>query len=327
MTNPIIDRLLESPEPSVRFRILTRVLGRKADSPEVRRVQTAIRNSERAQKLLSERDGSGRIPYHPYAKWYGAHWVLASLADLGYPAGDRGLIPLREQVYEWLLSPAHQQHIRTIAGRVRRCASQEGNALYSLLSLGLADERAEELARRLRKWQWPDGGWNCDKTPAAVHSSFMETLLPMRALILHARRTGSRPSRQAAKRAAEVFLKRRLFLRQSNGRVIRSEFVLLHHPCYWHYDILSGLKVLAEAGWVKDARCARALDLLESKRLAGGGFPAEQKYYRVASRLGSGRLLVDWGGIGKTRANPFVTADAFYVLKAAGRRTQSREVG
>lgn len=43
------------------------------------------------------------MPHHPYSKWYGAHWILVTLADLGYPPGDQGLVPLREQVYGWLL--------------------------------------------------------------------------------------------------------------------------------------------------------------------------------------------------------------------------------
>ena len=110
------------------------------------------------------RNSDGQIPYHPYDKWFGAHWVLSILADLGYPEGDESLKPLLEQCYDWLLSKEHQKYILTINGRVRRCASQEGNCVYYSLALGLADERTEELAARLIKWQWEDGGWNCDKT-------------------------------------------------------------------------------------------------------------------------------------------------------------------
>ena len=40
------------------------------------------------------------------------------------------------------------------------------------------NERCDELALRLAEWQWPDGGWNCDKRPEVVISSFMETLIP-----------------------------------------------------------------------------------------------------------------------------------------------------
>lgn len=165
MAGTIIESLLKSDEPSVRFKVLTNVLGKALHSDEVKQVQEEIRVSPRVRHLLSERGADGSIPYHPYSKWQGAHWVLAGLADIGYPPGDARLIPLREQVCEWLLGKGHELGIRAIAGRVRRCASQEGNALYALLTLGLADERTDELAFRLTKWQWPDGGWNCDKRP------------------------------------------------------------------------------------------------------------------------------------------------------------------
>jgi hypothetical protein len=319
MTSAIIRKLSQSEEPSVRFKVLTQMLDRQADSREVRHLQEAIRESPRVKQLLSERQADGKIPWHPYAKWNGAHWVLATLADLGYPLGDESLIPLREQVYAWLLSKGHVRGIKTIAGRVRRCASQEGNALYSLLTLGLADERAEELAQRLTQWQWPDGGWNCDKNPAATNSSFMESLLPLRGLALHARLTGNPRSKQAGERAAEVFLKRELFKRQRDGRVMDEDFIRLHYPWYWHYDILFGLKVMAEVGCLEDRRCRAALDLLESKQLADGGFPAERKYYQIKSKVKTGRSFVDWGGTSPTRMNEFVTVEALAVLKSATR--------
>ena len=319
MTQIIIQRLLKSSEPSIRYKTLTQILEQEADSTKIRNLQEEIRRSARVQRLLSECNADGRIPGHPYSKWNGAHWVLATLADLGYPSGDESLIPLREQVYEWLLGDGHRKGVKIIAGRARRCASQEGNALFALLTLGLADERTEELAQGLLQWQWPDGGWNCDKNPEATHSSFMESLLPLRGLALHTRRTGNERSRQAAERAADVFLKRELFKRQRDGSVIHEEFITLHYPWYWHYDILFGLKVMAEAGWLDDERCEAALNLLKSKQLADGGFAAEKKYYQNNPKAKSGRSLVDWGGTSRTQMNEFVTVEALSVLKAAER--------
>jgi hypothetical protein len=317
--HPVINRLLASAEPSIRYRILVHVQGHDPASADLQAMQQAIKESARVQTLLAERDNDGRIPRHPYAKWDGAHWLLAALADLAYPAGDPSLLPLRDQVCEWLLGPGHLKGIQVINGRTRRCASQEGNALYYLLVLGLADERTDELARRLVQWQWPDGGWNCDKRPEATHASFMESLIPLRGLALHAHLMGNADSRAAAERAADIFLKRRLFRRADNGNIIHSEFVQLHYPCYWHYDILFGLKVMAEAGYIGDERCREALDRLVQKQLPDGGFPAEKKYYRVTDEGPSGRSRVDWGGTSQKQLNEFVTADALMVLKAAGR--------
>jgi hypothetical protein len=176
----------------------------------------------------------------------------------------------------------------------------------------------DALAERLVELQWEDGGWNCDRMPSASHSSFEETLVPLRGLIWHARERGSRASAEAARRAAEVFLERRLFKRRSTGARIASDFVQLHYPCYWHYDVLFGLKVMAEGGFLADGRCDEAIALVRSKRRVDGGFPAEAKFWAVGRGKGL-RSLVSWGPTGKTRSNEFLTADALWVLAKAAR--------
>jgi len=321
MIGSLIENLRYYSEPYIQYKILVGVVGKDPASKEARIIQDEIRDTVLAKTLLAERNAAGEIPMNPYDKWRGAHWVLVSLADLNYPPGDQTLIPLREQVYAWLFSEKHQKSIssRVVPGRVPWHPYQEGNALYYLLKLGLNGDRTEELARHLLSWQWPDGGWNCDMKPAAANSSFMESLIPLRGLGLHAKVTGSEESRAAAEGAAEIFLKRRMFKRQQDGRVIKNDFTFLHYPCYWHYDILFGLKVMVEAGFIEDERCTEALDLLESKQLPDGGFPAEKKYYRVGKNDVSGATLVDWGGTSRKKMNEFVTVDALSVLKAAER--------
>jgi hypothetical protein len=331
----LVDDLLKSGEPSIRRKVLVQVLGEDPGSRKVRRLEEEIRNSARVRTLLGHRDRSGRIEPHKnvYAKWQGAHWTLAALADLGYPPGDQSLAPIRDQVLDYWLSDSFYEEfaaekksdaykkagVPVIRGRYRRCASQQGNSLCVLHKLGIADDRAEQLVERLLHWQWPDGGWNCDKQPGADTSSFMETLIPMTGLAIHARAHDDASARRAALRASEVFLSRHLFKARSNGKVIHPEFVRLHYPLYWHYDILGGLKGLAELALLKDPRCSVALDLLEEKELAGGGWPAERRYYKVSTRIGPGAESVDWGGCGKTRMNEWVTADALRVLREAGR--------
>jgi hypothetical protein len=330
----IIARLLNSNEPCIRYKTLVNVLGMDPEGPEARQVREAIPSSPRILKLLSQRQMDGRIPGNPYYKFTGAHWILSLLADLGYPPGDTSLNPLRDQVQNLWLSPAHVQEgqcdtrsavyktkvgVPIMQGRARRCGSQEGNALYSILALGLADDRTEQLAANLLRWQWPDGGWNCDRNPEADTSSFHETPIPMRGLALHAKLTGSKETAKAAQRASEVFLKRRLFRRVLDGSVIHREFTTIHFPCYWHYDFLYGLKVMTEAGFLQDPRCYEALDVLESKRLPDGGFPAEKKYDKLNDGSERGGTLVDWGPISKRQMNEFVTVDALAVLKSAGR--------
>jgi hypothetical protein len=335
----VIDALLKSDEPSVRWKVMTRVVGEDPESGKVRELQDEIRTSPRARALIAGRDRKLIRGEQVYAKWRGAHWTLAMLAEIGYPAGDESLLPMREQVLDTWLADAFYAEFETkgaipksrsaegvpiIQGRYRRCASQQGNALYSITRLGLADKRSDELAERLMHWQWPDGGWNCDRRPSAHVSSFNESLLPMQGLVAHAERAKDDAARTAALKASEIFLCRRLFKSKTDGKVISPHWVRPKYPRYWHYDMLGGLVAMAEMGLVTDPRCADALDLLERKELPRGGWAAQGRFYKVSpsidmsSRFGS-ISQVDWGGSGNARMNEWVTADALYVLRAAER--------
>jgi hypothetical protein len=334
-----IDALLRSDEPSIRWKVLVGVAGEDPDSAKIKKLREQIRTSPRVTTLLGGRDRHFTREANVYAKYRGAHWTLAALADIGYPPGDEALLPMCRQVLgHWLADffyqefesksavPKHRfrEGVPNIRGRYRRCVSQQGNALYSLTRLGLADGGKAKLTERLLHWQWPDGGWNCDRNPSADTSSFMETLLPMRGLAAYAEASGNRPAREAAVKASEVFLSRRLFKRCSDGKVIRGNFVMFHYPLFWHYDVLGGLKAMAEMGLVNDPRCSDALDLLERKELPNGGWAADGRLFKVAAgvdtseRFGS-TMPVDWGALGPRKMNEWITADALYVLRAANR--------
>jgi hypothetical protein len=152
---------------------------------------------------------------------------------------------------------------------------------------------------------------------------FKETLTPLRGLAKYLRNNPDTKVSSAVKKAAEVFLKRKLFKKVSDGEIINNEFIKLHFPCYWHYDILFGLKVIEEAGFIKDARCGEALDLLESKQLKSGRWNSGGKYYKFQDRKD---LLpkhnyerVNWSSKENSKFNEWITVDALHVLLKAGR--------
>ena len=321
------EALLHHDEPAIRWKTQVRALGEDPGSRQLRRLQKEIRWSSRVRRLL---EGHAAQPIGTYTKWLGSHWVLAALADIGHPGGPE-LTPLVDEVLATWLDPGFQREyvprsssppprtsprgVTVIDGRHRRCGSQQGSGLLSAVRLGVVDERAARLVERLQHWQWPDGGWNCDLEPSASSSSVYETLLPMRGLAAYAATVDD----HAASRAADVLLGRRVVFRRSTGELIDPAWAQLHYPLYWRYDVLGGLKGLAELGLVADQRCGAALDLLEAKELPdGAGWAAEARYHRGVGQR-SGYDHVDWGGASTRRPNPWVTVDALAVLAAAGR--------
>ena len=333
--DPIVQKLLHSLEPSIRYKTRILLLNESKSSLQNEKLRQEIKHSTRVRTLLKNQNKKGQLEptKQVYKKWQGAHWIMASLADIGYPEGDEDLRPIIDQVFDLWLSPVFvnevvrdteqpaykDKAVPIVQGRARRCASQQGNALFSALALGFCNERTEQLATLLMKWQWPDGGWNCDRNPSAHHSSFWESLIPLRALSLYAEERKSKKARNAAIRAAELFLRKRMFRRERDGQVMHRQFLKLHYPCYWRYDILFGLKVMAESGFIRDKRCQEALNILEEKRLPDGGWSAEERLYQNRDRKKSNYDLVDWDGVHKRKCNEWVTVDALYVLREAGR--------
>jgi hypothetical protein len=241
-----------------------------------------------------------------------------SLVELAAPAGEPRLQAAASTVLDWLTSRSHRRRVQAIDGLTRRCASQEGNALAVACRLGMAgDSRAELLARSLADWQWPDGGWNCDLRASGRRSSFHESLPPAWGLHEYWLATGATWAKQAAARAAELFLSHRLFRSLSDGEVIDRRWLALHYPPYWHYDVLQALLILSRLGKVGDPRAADALELLLRRRRADGRWQPGGCWWRPpGTQTGSGPVeVVDWGRSGP---NEMLTLNALRVLTAAG---------
>lgn len=327
--DPTIQFLLNSNDPSIRFFTLTDLLDVSPRSRAAIAARKEILNGARVRALLTAQGMGKRTPgrmfathpggfgVHPYKKWDGAHWRLVSLVELGLPPGEPRAHTSADQVLTWLTSDDHRASIKKVNGRTRRCASQEGNALAACSRLGLTnDSRVKYLAQSLIDWQWDDGGWNCDKNPSAHHSSFYESLAPLWGLIEWHKVTQDKKARRAIDRAAELFLRHRLYRSEKTGAVIDNAWLKLHYPLYYHYDILQALVILARAGKARDPRCKEALDLIESKRRPDGMWRAEGFYWRPKGKATSNVDVADWGRRGP---NEMITLNALRVLKAAGR--------
>ena len=210
---------------------------------------------------------------HPYRKYWGTHWRLVELADL-----DTSIPPARlqagvDQEVAWLLSTVDEPSRRSGERLPRRHASIEGNAVFAFSRLGFAhDPNTRRLAEALIEWQWPDGGWNCDRHRTAHRSSFHESVTPALGLAAYAHQTGDASALAAALRTAELLLQHRLFRIHGTGGPIHPSWTKLHYPPYWHYDVLQGLRLLRGVDRLDDPRASDALDLLVSSCRRDGSF-------------------------------------------------------
>jgi hypothetical protein len=307
-----IDWLLASEDPGVLYRTLTDLLGRPEDDPEVKLARDAIPDGPKVRALLRGLEPDGRFGVEPYRKWDGGHWRLVALADLRYPARAAVL----ERIVDTELAWAAGLEVRWVAGRARRHASQEGNAVGAVCRLGYeADPRVGALVDRLVECQWLDGGWNCDARREARHSSFHESIAPLWGLAEYRRATGDPAVDGVIDRAAEMFLRAGMFRSERRREVLRPQFLSFRYPPYWHYDVLYGLRVMTDIGRVGDPRAAEAVDLVESHRRPDGTWAASGSWWKTVGGS-SYPEAVAW-----TRSGPneMVTFHALRVLRAAGR--------
>jgi hypothetical protein len=254
-------------------------------------------------------------PGHPYTKWTGTHWRLVEIADAGVAVPRDRVEAAVAAELGWLLPGLQPDRVLRLEGRARRHGSIEGNAVYALCKLGYAtDPDTRRLVHALLDWQWPDGGWNCDRRPDVSRSSFHESAIPALGLATYADLTDDPDARGAAERTAELLLQHRLFRSRSTGEPIHPSWTVLHYPAYWHYDILQGLRLLAALDRLDDACAADALDVVQRARRPDGRFSGR--------RWSSSRqpAAVDWGrGTDNVLLNELATA----VLADAGRTPEA----
>jgi hypothetical protein len=322
--DPAVNWLLDSGDPSIRYLTLTEILDRPSDSKEILEAKKQIPNGPAVKTLLSGQRPDGGFGVHPYQKWTGAHWRLVSLVELRIPPGFRPAVKATDLVLKWLLGEAHRSNVPKINGRYRRCASQEGNALAVCSRLGLAeDPRIVKLAESRVEWQWPDGGWNCDRRPEADHSSVNESLSTLWGLVEYQRATGDRDFLKPIERASEFFLQHHLFRSDHTGETIHPSMVKLHYPLYWHCDILQELLILSRVEKLVDPRTNEALEIVEKKRDPNGLWHANDYYWNMRRKpigktklLGSNVEVVDWGRKGPSK---MITLNALRTLTKASR--------
>jgi hypothetical protein len=269
MLSPPLRRwLLRESDPSVRYRVLTSLLGRSADDPSVVAARRSIGREGWAAKILAEQLPPGhwvtpktdaRSLYVP--KYIATNWRLIVLAELGVSGRD----PRVRRAVELFLKAYAGPTEDALGGRSGE-ACFTGNAARMLLALGWGDDpRTRRAIAWILRRQKPDGGWHC--FPSRVGT--LDAWEPLAALAAIPPASRSAAVDRAVERGAEFYLDRGL-LRE--GRGTYRPWLRLHYPTHYYYDLLVGLSMLARLGYGSDRRLRPALDRLEAMRNADGSW-------------------------------------------------------
>jgi hypothetical protein len=279
-----LDWLLDS-DPAIRWQA-TRDLT-DASEAEIAVEHARVAREGLGAEILArqEADGSWRRTDEP--AWVSTLFTLLLLRATGVDPADAAVeaavgrleaqLRWNDLGEGWNLRSAETGGNQFFEGEEEPCINGAALALG-----GYFGHPTESLARRLVGEQLADGGWNCE-APESTRSSFHTTICVLEGLLEFERAAGAAPeitlqAGAARRRGEEYLLKRSLFRRLSTGEVVDPVFLELAFPPRYHYDILRSLDYFRAAGGAPDARMSEAVQVIESKRQAGGRWVLERAY-------------------------------------------------
>ena len=285
----VVDWLLSHESPPIRYFALRDLKGASLSDSSASRIQSEIAEWGPVAGLLAKQDSKGywAFPEDCYwPKWSATVWNIILLGEMGISPSHPSVVAGCEYLLNTAMSqdkswpPKSQSGPESYPVLWEPCVT--GNMARTLAVFGYEhDPRVQLMFEFLVKTQLPDGGWNCEFGGWGVkihHSSFMSTVEPLWAFSALDRSLLPRGSKEVVDRAAEFMLMHQLYKSDRTGKVINEEWTKLHFPLFYFYDILHGLRVLADLGYGSDERVSDALQLIQQKQLTDRTWPMESTY-------------------------------------------------
>jgi hypothetical protein len=308
----VLDWLLESENPSVRYWTLVDLLGRPNEDPEVLAAQRDIMHSAPVTLILARQNPGGwwgkAEDFYIHAKYKGTVWNLILLAELGAGLAGTGCWrdPADERIRRALSFILETSQDAASAGFSARTKYGEGadrslvipcltgNMLWCLVRFGwLEDPRVQQGLSCITTYQrFDDGiknapqGWPYSVSDKCWgrHTCHLGVVKALKALseVPPDRRT---PPMQATIENGAEFLLRHHIYRKSHdlSQVAMPEWLSLGFPRFWDSDILEILGILTRLGY-RDERMNEALEILSAKQDGEGHWGLESSW--------NGRMLV-----------------------------------
>jgi len=306
----VLDWLLGDDHPSVRFRTLTELLGRRLTPREAAAAKLRIADSVAAAALFGPMaaDGSWQYPYRNQLNRY-LKFVTASLsyaAELGLGRGD----PRVARAVEHLFTLQQED-----GDFFRHYSCYNGLILRTLNRLGCGDDRrTARLRALLLNSIRHDGGCHCDLRPrrgraaSSPHKSCIKGSL--KALLAFAEDPELCATEECS-RLAQYFLRRHVCFRTDDRtRPVVPALLQLAFPITYHPGLLEALYPLSALGHGRRPEMDEAWSLLAQRQRPDGRFVLERS--------------VNWPHLRTSprgRPSKWVTFYAYLALKHRGIET------
>ncbi|MCA9830828.1 MAG: hypothetical protein R3B97_16920 [Dehalococcoidia bacterium] len=276
-----ITRWLLEGDPSIRWQVKANLLD--ADPADVAAERARVSSDGWGAELLSRQDAEGTWAggaYNP--KWTSTFYTLVLLRQLGLEPGEpraaRGMQILLDR---GLRADGGLNYVTSVRGRPvsgETCITGMGLALGARFLPAFAG--LEPLVANLIREQMADGGWNCQRSNGATHSSFHTTISALDGIQEWEARTGelSPELASARSRCHEFLFAHSLYQSHTTGRHAFPGIARFPFPPQWRYDMLRGLDYLQSVGAPRDPRVIPAIDLLLRARKSDGRWHARAPY-------------------------------------------------
>jgi hypothetical protein len=329
--------LLDKTDPHIRYLTLRDIMDKEIAGGEMALEHENLNRTEHARRFVNaERNGviGDKKNFDVYYK--GAMWFFAEAVEYGFDIRDE----LVRNTAEFILNRCQMRSGGfTLNWKPEvEVACRTGDMIKYLILAGYRDERIERGIEWIVKNQRDDGGWlhcpisgTCDvlrfllfkrsgkglkrEGSIDVLSCFYATIACSMALVLS--RDMYKGQIDSIKRAAEFFLKRRMFKSERDPEIhIKTvkgwnrDFTQLGYPVLSQYDILYGLIFIARAGYFGDSRIGEAFNLIVSKQDSNG------KWMLECAR--TGMLFGNMIKRSIDRESKWVTLNVIRMLKYAG---------
>lgn len=302
----IVNWLLASQVPSIRYLTLRELLGKAADDPEVQAAWEEIQTSGPVAEMLSHQTEAGnwegeRGYYTP--KYVSTHWNMLLLVEL---AADGTDARFRRGV-EFMLADTQAELEEYLQTGGQKYACFYGNLLrYALHGGFLADARTQNVIEYLirdaaeYKWRCPING-DLPCAWGAARALFGLAAIPVEKRTIEIE--------TAVQSGIQLLLEDYELLSGNypTPEKVHSMWSKLNFPLFYQADVLFVLRVLAELGRLDHASARPALDWLQGFRRTDGTLRGSSPY---RSRT--------WKSVaGKEDTHRWVTLHAEMILQKA----------